>query len=54
MADTCVEILNLIADLIDDRYKLKVKVAAQSALMDELAESITELQALAQRLKEEA
>lgn len=44
--ESCVQILNLIADLIDDRFKLKQKLAKYEELFEELSEVSRQLQAI--------
>lgn len=49
--DTCEQLLNLIADLIDDRYKLKVEAHEHDARIRRLDQRLEELQESMVRLK---
>jgi hypothetical protein len=50
--DTCEQLLNLIADLIDDRYKLKCKVRARDEVLTRVDDYISGLAEDAQRMRE--
>jgi len=48
--DTCEQLLNLIADLIDDRYKLKCKLRARDEMLTRVDDYLAGLREGAQQM----